>query len=204
MEPSGNLIVVGEGGLRGSIDPATQSLDQEAQVLVRMNNGQQVMVPVDLLDWQPDGTYYLPLSLEQLEAQQAGWETTTSLVVPVIAEELHVRKRQYKSGGVRISKRVRRHEELVDEPGYRERIEVDRVRVNEFIDAPAQVHYDGDTMVVPLMEEVYVVEKRLLLKEEVRITKYREEIRRPQKVSLRSEEVQIEEIDLDELNQEEI
>ncbi len=204
MIPSGNVIVIGEGGLRGSIDTTTQSLDQEDQVLVRMDNGQQVLVPVDLLNWQTDGTYYLPLSLEQLEAQQAERSTTTYMVIPVIAEELHVKKRQYKSGGVRISKRVREREEIVDEPGYQERVEVDRVRVNEFIDAPAQVRYEGDTMVVPLMEEVYVVEKRLLLKEEVRITKYREEVRRPQKVSLRTEEVQIEEIDPDELNQEEI
>jgi stress response protein YsnF len=42
------------------------------------------------------------------------------------------------------------------------------------------------------MEEVLVVEKRLMLKEEVRVTKSRHEVRDPKEVTLRSEEAVIE------------
>ena len=53
---------------------------------------------------------------------------------------------------------------------------------------------EGDTLIVPVLEEVLVVEKRLLLKEEVRITRTRTEVHSPQAVTLRSEEAVIEEI----------
>ena len=42
------------------------------------------------------------------------------------------------------------------------------------------------------MEEVLVVEKRLMLKEEIRLTMQKGEFREPQTVTLRSEEVSIE------------
>ena len=53
---------------------------------------------------------------------------------------------------------------------------------------------EEDTLVIPLLEEVLVVEKRLLLKEEVRITKRRMETHRPQRVTLRREEAVVERV----------
>lgn len=53
----------------------------------------------------------------------------------------------------------------------------------------------GDVMIVPLLEEVLVVEKRLMLKEELHISKRRTEVHNPQRVILRSEEVTVERID---------
>ena len=52
---------------------------------------------------------------------------------------------------------------------------------------------EEDTLIIPVLEEVLVVEKRLLLKEEVRITK-REETHTPQRVTLRREEAAVERI----------
>jgi hypothetical protein len=45
-----------------------------------------------------------------------------------------------------------------------------------------------------VLEEVFVVDKRLLLKEEVRITTRRRETHAPQRVVLRHEEVTVERI----------
>jgi len=50
-------------------------------------------------------------------------------------------------------------------------------------------------MIVPILEEVVVVEKRLMLKEELHISKQRIETHKPQRVTLRSEEVNVERID---------
>jgi len=53
-------------------------------------------------------------------------------------------------------------------------------------------------MIVPLLEEVLVVEKRLMLREEVRISKRRNETHRPQTVTLRKEDVNVERLEGDE------
>jgi len=50
-------------------------------------------------------------------------------------------------------------------------------------------------MIVPLLEEVLVVEKRLMLREEVRVTKRRNETHRPQTVTLRKEDVKVEKLE---------
>jgi stress response protein YsnF len=49
-------------------------------------------------------------------------------------------------------------------------------------------------MIVPILEEVLVVEKRLMLKEELHISRRRVEVHKPQHITLRSEEVIIERI----------
>jgi uncharacterized protein (TIGR02271 family) len=86
-------------------------------------------------------------------------------------------------------------EEFVDEPLLEEEVEVERVAINRIVDGPLPVRYEGDTMIVPLLEEVLVVEKRLVLKEELRITKRQHKTRKPQRVTLRSEEVRVEHLD---------
>jgi uncharacterized protein (TIGR02271 family) len=50
-------------------------------------------------------------------------------------------------------------------------------------------------MIVPIMEEVLVIEKRLVLKEELYIRKRRVETHRPQQVRLRSEEARVERLE---------
>jgi stress response protein YsnF len=47
-------------------------------------------------------------------------------------------------------------------------------------------------MIVSIMEEVLVVEKRLLVKEELHIRKQRVETHHPQQITLRSEEALVE------------
>jgi len=116
-------------------------------------------------------------------------------VIPIIEEELDVRKRKVETGKVRITKIVREREELVDEPLLKEDVEVERVAINRMVDAPVPVRYEGDTMIVPVLEEMLVVEKRLVLKEELRITKRQSEFHLPQQVTLRSEEITVERAD---------
>lgn len=55
-----------------------------------------------------------------------------------------------------------------------DRVEVDRIPVNEEVDTPPQIREEGDTLIVPVVEEVLVVTKRYRILEEVRVTKYRD------------------------------
>lgn len=50
-------------------------------------------------------------------------------------------------------------------------VEIRRVKVDREVDHVPKVRVEGDVTIVPVVEEVLVVEKRLVLKEEVHISK---------------------------------
>lgn len=116
-------------------------------------------------------------------------------VIPVMEEELHVGKRTVTTGKATVRKVVREREEVVDEPLLQEEIVVERHPVNRFVDTPPPIHQKGTTTIIPLLEEVMVIEKRLLFREEVHIGKKREMVRKPERVVLRSEQAIIEHSD---------
>jgi len=205
-----SVTVVDKNGIIGAIDVmAPPPYDGNGQqVLVRLENGQEVIVPVDALVARKEQGYFLPHSLSEMETPRlagiesppqpygaGGAQRNETVVVPIVAEELNVRRRQVETGKVRIAKTVREHEEVVDEPLLQEEIDVERVAINRPVDTPPPVRYEGDTLIVPLLEEVLVVEKRLMLKEELRVTKRRVETREPQRVTLRREEAAVERLD---------
>lgn len=195
MEQERVIPIVGKDGLRGTIEPDEQSASSDmSQVLVRFDDGQAVLVPVDALVPQDDGSYYLPLSRADIERQRSAQDVQAdaAVVIPVIAEELDIQKRQIETGKVRVRKLVHEQEEVVDEPLLREVVDVEHVPLNRFVSSPVEVRYEGETMIIPVLEEVLVVEKRLRLKEEVRITKRRSTTHQPEHVTLRSEEAIVE------------
>ena len=98
------------------------------------------------------------------------------------------------TGRVRIRKIVHEREEIVDPPLVRDEVDIERVPINRVVEGPISVRSEEDTLIIPVLEEVLVIEKRLLLKEEVRITKRRVETHTPQRVTLRREEAAVERI----------
>ncbi|MCA1566415.1 MAG: YsnF/AvaK domain-containing protein [Acidobacteria bacterium] len=213
-----SAIVTDRDGLRGRIDTATPQTREggRPEVLVHLEGGRQALVPVDELVLQDDGSFTLPFSLSELARPlegrrevdgDAGDETIVTpnrtreeerIVMPVIAETLDVQKRKVQAGGVRVRKIVHEREEVVDEPLMREEVQVKRVPINRVVDAPVPVRHVGNTMIISLLEEVVVVEKRLMLKEELHITKGEIETYKPQRVTLRSEEAVVERVGDDE------
>jgi uncharacterized protein (TIGR02271 family) len=168
---------------------------REGMARLKMDNGQQVWAPLDLLESRPDGSYYLPIDWSDVAVHDAGRAGPEYVVVPVVQEELRVDKERHVSGRVRVNKQVHSREEVVDEPGFVDEVEVERVSVNRVLEQPVSPRQEGDTLIIPLMEEVLVVEKRLVLREELHVKKHRREVRNPQKITLRSEEVSIERLD---------
>src|SRR5262245_26758842 len=68
MNPSAAVRVTDPQGVHGTIDTATWPLDgRRAAVLVQFESGQQVLVPLELLVQQEDGSYRLTVHL-------AAWE----------------------------------------------------------------------------------------------------------------------------------
>ncbi|HYP00905.1 MAG TPA: YsnF/AvaK domain-containing protein [Pyrinomonadaceae bacterium] len=218
-----SAIVIDRDGLRGRIDayaPQAQGEGSRPEVFVLLDDGRQVLMPVDELVLQNDGSFTVPFSLSDLARPQrresagatAGSGETDDetlitsnrtreaerIVMPVVAETLDVQKRKVQTGGVRVRKVVHEREEVVDEPLIREEVQVKRVPINRVVDAPVPVRHVGNTMIISLLEEVLVVEKRLMLKEELHITKGEVETYKPQRVTLRSEEAVVERVGDDE------
>jgi uncharacterized protein (TIGR02271 family) len=123
--------------------------------------------------------------------KQAG-RPTDKEVVPVVEETAVVRKERVATETVRLRKRVREDEEVLDIPVQTEAIEVERVPVGRWLEAPAEIRHEGDTTVYPVVEEVLVVEKRLRLVEEVRVTRRRTTRQVQERVGLRREEIVVE------------
>jgi uncharacterized protein (TIGR02271 family) len=119
-------------------------------------------------------------------------------VIPVAADSLTVDRRVVETGrGVRIVKTVSEREQVVDEPLALDEVHVERTEVNRWLEESEipGLRQEGDVTVVPVLEEVLVTTKRLLLKEEIRITRVRREVHQPQRVVLRSEQVSVEHFD---------
>ena len=114
-----------------------------------------------------------------------------AMVIPVIQEEITVDKRVIETGKVRISKRISEHEELVDVPILQEQVTVERVPINLFVEAQPPVRQEGDTLIVPVVVEQVVIQKKLMLVEELRVRKQIVEAHQPQQVTLFKEEVEI-------------
>lgn len=134
----------------------------------------------------------LPFSVAELTAETIQDGTNQTIVIPLIEEELLIKNRQVETGKVRIKKIVQEKQELVDVPLVSEEIEVKRVPINRPVDSPVAVRTEGDTLIISLLEEVFVVQKQLLLKEEVHITTKRSERHQLEQVTLRREEVIVE------------
>jgi uncharacterized protein (TIGR02271 family) len=184
-----------QDGVRGTVIPAASPPSHSTtQVTVQLENGERVQVPVEALRQQSDGTYYVPLRLAELGSTDHKHSAASDapLVVPVIAEELDVQKQVVETGKVRITKVVHEREVLVDEPLWHDRVDVTRVPIHRVVDGPIPIRYEDDTMIVSILEEEVVVEKRLVLKEELHIRTRRTETHQPQHLTLRSEEARIE------------
>lgn len=87
----------------------------------------------------------------------------------LVAETATVHKEEVVTGRVRISTHTDTEEELVSALLNREDVSVERISVDQDVDAVPAVRTEGDTTIVPIVEEVLVVEKRLRLREELHV-----------------------------------
>ena len=183
-----NEVVFDAEGVRGTLEAPVNDAEGDGRARVLLADGRRLWLPPDALERQEHGTLVFRGSFEEL---------TTAVVVPVVEEELRVSRRVVETGRVRVTKTVHEREEVVDVPLLREEYDVERVPIDEFVDGPVGPRHEGETLVVPVLEEVLVVEKRLVVREELRITRRRTEERETHRVKLLGEEVSVERTDTD-------
>jgi len=196
------VVVKGKDGWSGIVHSwsggSRRSPETAHEITIRLDTGEKLVVPGSLLLSQPDGTYYVPLAAREIDGKTASPAPANGepLVIPVIHEELEIGKRTVRTGsGVRIRKTVRQEEQTVDLALMDEQVEVERVPVGRIVDSPVAVRHVGDTIIVPVMQEVLVVQKQLRLVEELHIRKKRTTRQSPQTVQLRKEEATVERLE---------
>ncbi len=113
-------------------------------------------------------------------------------VLPVIEEFMVVSKEVVETGKVHISKRVSEEEASINIPLVQEGYRVERVPgKKELLEHYPVIRHEGENMIVPVVREVLVVEKRYEVLEEVHIIKTKTEIPHLQQITLLKETVEI-------------
>lgn len=114
-------------------------------------------------------------------------------VLPEIDERLVMQKQTVDRGGFRVTKTVETERRQVDEPLKEVTVEIERRTIGlPLVGEPPAAHFEGDTWVIPVVQEVLVTEKRLVLVEEVRVTRKTTERRAAQVVTVRKEHIVVE------------
>ena len=112
-------------------------------------------------------------------------------VLEVLEERIVVGRRKIAGQTVRVVTETRVQEQLVEEPLARETGEVERVTIGRVVETTPSVREEDDFIIVPVMEEVLVVERRLVLKEEVRFRRVRTTEVYRETVQLRQQEATV-------------
>ena len=200
LPPAGSGVIdaAGEFGTvvvhHGLADTGSAGLS--SMVAVR-HREQQVLLPSGLFEAVSATSFRIPLSFSAL-ISGSGDGSNGNLVIPVLQEEMSVATRLVDSGrGVRIHKQIVETPHLVERPLLQDRLVVEHVAIDRLLDDAEmpQSRQEGDVLIVPVIEEVLVVQTRRRLKEEIRITRSSELVHQQQTVMLKSEQVSIERFD---------
>jgi uncharacterized protein (TIGR02271 family) len=90
-------------------------------------------------------------------------------VLQVAEETVSIEKRVHLTGTVRVRTETETVQELASVVLERQDIEIERMAFNREISEAPPVRTEGDVTIIPIVEEIVVVEKRLILKEELHV-----------------------------------
>jgi stress response protein YsnF len=180
-------VVVDRDGERGWLRWLDVDQAHHPLAIIQLDNGVRITVPFELLAHHDDGGYTIPARWSEFPQL-----TEKSMSIPVLAERVKVQVRPAPTKRARVRRRVVSEPSVVETPVLHERLEVERIPVGVFVERAPEPRREGDMLIVPCVEEVVVVEKRLRVREELRIRVVREQLVHRQTVTLRRHEIEIE------------
>ena len=89
--------------------------------------------------------------------------------IPVVEETAFIDKREIETDRVKVHTVVETSEQMVREALSSRNVKVTRVPVDRVVTTVPEIRTENGVTIVPVLEEVLVIEKRLILKEEVHI-----------------------------------
>ncbi|MFH5923654.1 YsnF/AvaK domain-containing protein [Roseomonas xinghualingensis] len=96
-------------------------------------------------------------------------EAPAEIVLPVMEESLHLETRGAETGRVSVSLSTETQEEVLRKTLRSQRAEVERHTVGRTVSEVPKIRQEGNLLIIPVVEEVLVVEKRLVLREEIHL-----------------------------------
>ena len=112
--------------------------------------------------------------------------------IPLVEERVSVDKREVETGRYRIRVRVEERQDTIPAELSHDEVEIERVPMNQTLSQLPSVRLEGSTTVIPVVEEVVVMEKKLVLVEEIHVRR-KTNVRTEQiPVTIRSEQADIE------------
>jgi uncharacterized protein (TIGR02271 family) len=100
-------------------------------------------------------------------------EDATEQRVPLVQEHARVEKRAVETGLVTINVSVDEHMECINEELLQEEVAIERVPVNREVSEVPATRREGDVLIIPVVAQRLVVEKRWVLIEELHVRKHR-------------------------------
>jgi stress response protein YsnF len=113
---------------------------------------------------------------------------TKDLRTPLHVEEISVSRCEIKKANVQVALVTGTREQLIDEELTDVRVEIERFSIDQTVEAVPPIRQEGDITIIPVVEEVVIVERRLVLKEEVRVRRVSTKEQHQETVVLRQQE----------------
>jgi uncharacterized protein (TIGR02271 family) len=149
----------------------------DAQLIVRLADGERTLiVPYNVIDadQSTEDLVVIQGALGDLLEPRLETDEHQTESFGLAAEEAIAHVHEVDRGRLIIDKTVEMVPHRANVDVGTDRVEVERVPVNEELGTPPRIREEGDTLVVPVVEEVLVVTKRYRVIEEVRVTKHRD------------------------------
>jgi len=132
----------------------------------------------------------IPADFERLKVADPARAVGDIQVLPLYAEQVAVSKRLRKTR-VRVARTTRIRDALVEEDLAHDQVVVERVPIGRVVNAAPDVRQEGDITILPVVEEIVVVERGLVLREEVHVRRVRTTERHVETVTLREQEATV-------------
>lgn len=126
--------------------------------------------------------------------QKADTDNRTKEIIPVVHEHAVIHKEIVETGKVHIRKKVTEEVVSVNLPVVNETYSVEHVPVEKKIldTPPPALRYEGNKMIIPVLREITVVQKKYEVIEELHITRHSVETPLVQEITLLKEHIQVE------------
>jgi stress response protein YsnF len=113
---------------------------------------------------------------------------TEDLRIPLHVEDISISRREIEKANVQIALVTGTREQLINEELTHVHVEIERAPIGRIVEAAPPIRQQGDITIIPVLEEVVVVERRLVLKEEVRVRRVSTKEQHQETVLLRQQE----------------
>lgn len=178
---------------------ATLAFDDDSgaqtQRLARLTlkDGRTVLVQATILTEAADGSFRLPFGFPPVDSDssRAAPVKDAAEVLSVVQERPVIHKRLRPVSHVRIQVTPQEEHRVLDVPLTEQQVSIERVQTERFVDQAPPIRQKADVTIIPILEEVMVVEKRLMVREELHVRRMEKRVHHQKSVTLRREQATI-------------